>query len=172
MHDSSTCPICRGLPTGGSMSDEEFFAFLSACQRELEERQVRFQQRIHAAPRWHYDLADTTLTVGNLRFRMTPIGTFSETYQTWLWAWANEDFPESARVSSRRIQELHAVTGFRVFLDPGIEASRADAQDLSALAIHQLGAIGLFRCPSQGPELYLAVHEPADDTIPVGPRAG
>jgi hypothetical protein len=36
MHDSSTCPVCRGLPIGGSMSDEEFFAFLAACRDEQQ----------------------------------------------------------------------------------------------------------------------------------------
>ena len=46
MHDSSTCPICRGLPAGGAASsDEEFFAFLAACRDELAEKQDRFQQR-------------------------------------------------------------------------------------------------------------------------------
>jgi uncharacterized protein DUF6882 len=97
--------------------------------------------------------------IGDTRFGMTPIGTFSPEYQSWLWAWANEDFPEVARAASRRMQRLHAVTGFRVFLDNGIGASLADAWDFAALAVHQLGAIGVFRCPSVGTELYLAVHE-------------
>jgi hypothetical protein len=54
---------------------------------------------------------------------------------------------------------LHAVTGFQVFLDPGIEASAADAEDFAALAVHALDAIAFFRCPSEEPTLYLAVHE-------------
>jgi hypothetical protein len=159
MHDSSTCPICRGLPVGGSMSDEEFFALLAACRDELTDKQAGFLRRIAGASRWQYEMADGSLTIGATRFGMTPIGSFSPQYQTWLWAWANEDFPEVARAASRRIQGLHAVTGFRVFLDPGINASSEDAQDFVALAVHQLEAIGFFRCPSDGPALYLAVHE-------------
>jgi len=57
-------------------------------------------------------------------------------YQTWLWAWANEEFPEAARAVSRQLQLLHSVTGFRVFINPGIEASAADAQDFAALSVH------------------------------------
>ena len=53
-----------------------------------------------------------------------------------------------------------ARTGFRVFIDEGIEASSMDAQDFTALAVHQLGAIGFFREASDSPALYLAVHEP------------
>jgi hypothetical protein len=160
MHDSSACPICRGLPVGGSMSDDEFFAFLAACRDELAQKQARFQQRIGSAARWSYELADCSLTISSERFPATPVGTHSPEYQTWLWAWANEDFPPAARDAARRVQALHGLTGFRVFLDPGIGASEGDAQDFAALAVHQLGAIGVFRSPSDGPTLYLAVEEP------------
>lgn len=162
MHDSSTCPICRGLPVGGSMSDDEFFAFLTTCRDELAGKQAGFQERLAGASRWQYEMAEGSLTIGETRFGMAPIGSFSPRGGSWLWAWANEDFPEAARAASRRIQGLHAVTGFRVFLDPGIAASSADSQDFAALAVHQLGAIGYFRCPSDGPVLYLAVHEPGN----------
>src|SRR5436853_525571 len=101
MHDAPTCPICRGLPVGGSMSDDEFFAFLAACREEVADKQARFQRRIAGAPRWSYELAAGSLTIGDTRFGMTPIGTFSPAHQSWLWAWANEDFPEAARGASR-----------------------------------------------------------------------
>jgi len=162
MHDSSKCLICRGVPVGGSMSDAAFFAFLAACRDELTAKQACFQQRIAGARRWHYEMADRSLTIGDTSFGMTPIGTYSPEYESWLWGWANEDFPEAARVASRQIQALNAVTGFKVFIDPGIGASGADAQEFATLAVHQLGAIAFFRCPSEGvaPVLYLAVHEP------------
>lgn len=159
MHDSLTCPICRGLPVGGAMTDDDFFSFLTACRDDLAAKQSDFQQRIARVSRWQYEMSDRSLMIGDTRFGMTAIGTFSAEYQSWLWAWANEDFPEVVRADSCRVQGLHAITGFRVFLDPGIGASQADAQDFAALAVHQLGAIGLFRCPGTGHELYLAVHE-------------
>jgi len=144
MHDSLSCPICRGLPVGGSMSDEEFFAFLTACRDELAVKQERFQLRVRGGARWSYEMADCSLTIGSARFPMTPVGTYSPDYQNWLWAWANEDFPLATREAARQLQTLHAMTGFRVFLDPGIGASLADAQDFAALAVHQLGAIDLL----------------------------
>lgn len=159
MPHSSTCPICRALPVDGRMTDEEFFAFLSACREELADKQSRFERRIAGPGRWSYDLRDGSLTVGSERFSVTAVGTYSVEYQTWLWAWANEDFPEAARAASRRLQSLHDVTGFRVFINPGIEASSADAQDFTALSVHHLEAIGFFRGGADSPILYLAVHE-------------
>jgi hypothetical protein len=159
MHDSSKCPICRGEPGGGSMSDEKFFAFLVHCRDELAGKQSRFQQRIRGAAVWAYEMADCSLTIGDEQFSMTPVGTHSQEHQTWLWAWANESFPPVAREASRRLQSLYATTGFRVFLDPGVAASSTDADDFTAMAVHQLGAIGLFRSASNDATLYLAVHE-------------
>ena len=104
MHDSSTCPICRGLPVGASMSDEGFHALLAACREELSAKQARFQQRISGSSRYRYDLADGSLTIGEDQFGITPIGTHSPEYQTWLWAWANEDFPSAAREANQRFQ--------------------------------------------------------------------
>lgn len=161
MHDSSICPICSGLPVERSMTDAEFSAFLSACREELADKQSRFAKRIADAGRWSYDLQDGSLTIGSEQFPVTAVGTYSEEYQTWLWAWANEEFPEAARAAARQLQSLHTLTGFRVFIDPGIDASSADAQDFAALAVHQLGAIGFFREASGSPTLYLAVHERA-----------
>ena len=85
---------------------------------------------------------------------MTPVGTHSPEYQSWLWAWANEDFPPVARDAARRLQALHTMTGFRVFLDPGIAASAADAEDFAGWPFIARGD-GFFRSPSDGPTLYL-----------------
>ena len=159
MHDSSKCPICLGAATDGSLSDDSFFAFLAHCRDELAEKQSRFLPRIAGAATWSYDLTDAALTIGQVRFAITPVGTHNAELRTWLWAWANDAFPSPARAASRRLQGLHQVTGFRVFLDPGIAASSADAQDFSALAVHHLDAIGFYRVPSNDVTLYLAVHE-------------
>jgi hypothetical protein len=160
MHDPSTCPLCRTLPTGTTLTDGAFDIFLGACRDELATKQERFQQRIGGAARWFYEMADGSLTIGDTRFAMTPIGTYSAAHQSWLWAWANEAFPPVAKESAAAVRDLYAVTGFRVFIEPGINASPADAMSFVALAVHQLGAIGMFRSPSQDTVLYLAAFEP------------
>jgi len=132
MHDSSRCETCRGLPIGGSLSDADFSAFVGACRHELAAKQAVFQQRVQGGARWFYDMTDLSLTIDDIVLGMTPIGTYSSEYGSWLWAWANEDFPLTARRAAERIRTLHDITGFRVFLDPGIKASPADADDFVA----------------------------------------
>lgn len=166
MHNSANCPICRGFPVGNSLSNTEFFELLDACRNELEAKQEIFQQRVSGRDQWYYDLADNSLTLGTLRFRITAVGTFSPVFETWLWAWANPDYPETAREASRRIQSLLSITGFNLFTTEGIHASSADAQDFAAMAIHQLDSIRLFKVLSEELTLYLAVQELTDD-VPI-----
>jgi hypothetical protein len=165
MHDSSACPICRGLPIGGSMTDEEFAAFLAACRSELADKQAQFQQRIAGEKTWAYEMADGTLTIGQTCFGMTPIGSFNPERQSWLWGWAHEGYPDLARNSARQIQALYDVTGFQLFRDAGAWGSSDDALDFVALAVHQLDAIGMFRCPATESVIYLAVHAPLNEPI-------
>ena len=88
-------------------------------------------------------------------------------HASWLWAWANQIFPVAARTASARIQVLRGVTGFEVFVQPGSPERHRRERSLAALAVHGLGAIGLFRFPNpDGPELFPAVHDaPPDATI-------
>jgi hypothetical protein len=136
-----------------------FSEFLDACRHEVAPKQAVFQQRVQGGARWFYDMTDLSLTIDDIVLGMTPIGTYSSEYGSWLWAWANEDFPLAARQAAERIKTLHDITGFQVFLDPGIKASPADADDFVALAVHALDAAAFFRCPPPGPTLYLAVHD-------------
>jgi len=159
MHDSSNCKTCQGLPVGDSLTDDEFAEFLATCRTALGEKQKSFKHRIVGGSSWFYDLAKLTLLIGEVEFGITPIGTYSSSYRSWLWAWANDEFPLPARDASARIQALHGTTGFCVFIEPGIDASASDADDFVALAVHALGAQGFYRCPSDGPSLFLAVHD-------------
>jgi len=141
------------------MSDQEFTAFADACRSELSALQNAFLRQLKRGADWFYDLNDCTLRIGDQIFSMTPIGTYSSEYRTWLWAWANEEFPSQAREASMRIQQLHSLTGFAVFLNQGTKATPIEAQDLVAMAVRCLGAIGFFRTSGEAPMLYLAVHQ-------------
>lgn len=140
------------------LSDDEFADFLSACHKVLLMKQNSFMLHIAGAEQWHYDMPSGRLHIGSQTFGMTPIGTYSSPYESWLWAWANDDFPADVRALASGIQALHGTTGFGVFLQPGISASLDDVDDFVALAVHALGADAFFRCTSNEPTLYLAVH--------------
>jgi hypothetical protein len=143
------------------MPDDEFLSFLATCRDDLATLQRSFRKRTRGECRWIYDIADCTLRIGRETFRVTPIGTYSDKDQRWLWAWANEDLPMQARESSKRLRSLQADTGFEVFTEPGINVSTAEAHDFVVLGVLCLDAIGMFRIPGV-PTVYLAVHRPGE----------
>jgi hypothetical protein len=145
---------------GDQMTDEQFSELVMLCNEEFATKQQKFQIWIASSEKWFYDLEDCSLTIGNMQFRITPIGTYSKTSETWLWGWANPEFPPHAIEASSRLKSLYDITGWSVFENQGTNASSADAQVFSALALHVLDAVGLFKCGGEGePMLYLAVHE-------------
>lgn len=139
------------------MTDEQFQAFVLSCHAELTEKQPSFVQCLTPSGQWFYDLAALTITFQEATRRAVPIGSYSPHNGSWLWAWANEDFPPLAREASSAIQGLHETTGFQVFRDPGFPVLPEEVNDLIAMSIHQLNAVGFFRSPTDGPTLYLAV---------------
>lgn len=144
------------------MSNEQFKAFMEACRVELEEKQTEFFSRFADDVAWSFDIDQATIRLNDHVFPVTPIGSFSEPHETWLWGWANESFPDAARNTSRQLQSLYKLTGFRVFADEGINATSSEAQDLATIAIHELGAAAEFRYQENGLMTYIAVRN--DDT--------
>lgn len=139
------------------MSEEQFNAFLEACRVELEQKQTAFFGQFADDVAWSFDIDQGTFSLNEQAFPMTPIGSFSEAHQTWLWAWANDSFPDAARDASRQLQSLYKRTGFRVFADEAIKATADEAEDLATLANHELGAVAEFRYQENGLMTYIAV---------------
>jgi hypothetical protein len=142
------------------MTDHEFAQLLSLCDREFVEKQEKFQMWIATSGMWFYDLEECTLTLGDTKFEVTPIGTYGATSGTWLWAWANSEFPPKAIERAEKLKCLYELTGWEVFENPGTHATVDELQIFNLLAIHILDSVGLFQDGEGGePALYLAVHE-------------
>lgn len=160
MHDSTNCPTCcQGATASGSMSDAEFNSFLESCRFERAQKQSRFEARIYGCSKWSYSMESATISFGDQVFGVTAIGTYCSERKTWLWGWANDTFSSAVRERSRMLQDIFKLTGFKVFVNPGIPGTQSDALDLTAMAVHQLDALGYFQSTIDGLTLYLAVHE-------------
>jgi hypothetical protein len=138
------------------MSDTEFGEFLDQCRGELRTKQELLMKFAGGKP-YNFDLHSAVLTIGDEKFSITVAGSFCPSRSTWLWGWANDTFPESVRNQSSNIRTLYATTGFQVFLDHGIRATKRDAEDLTAMAVHALESSGFWRLVSDDFELYLCL---------------
>lgn len=148
------------------MNDEEFEAFLDTALDELESKQDQLKASFGLGryPRSWFDQPSGTLefrdAAGTLRViaHVIPVGSHSRRGRTWTWAWAHEILLPALRKAAEPLQKLEAVTGLAAFLKGTVPVEDDEmAWELTALAVHHLGAIGAHKTPGQASDLYLAI---------------
>lgn len=134
------------------MTEQELQAYSERCGAELEEKQRKLKERFGLSGRDPYklDLDEMVLHIEkedgrDTSFSVVLIGSLAPVSKNWLWSWANESLNEKVRDRSATLKALYKETGFDIFRAETFKADTGLAQDLSALAIHHLGAEGLYR---------------------------
>jgi len=141
--------------------DRAFDARLARSVVALQSGQRRFQEEMLNFAQWHYDLEDCTLVLSGARgtrtYQITPVATYVREAKEWLWAWANDRFPDVARQRAQRLRELYVETHYRIFDLPAFDLAEEEIGEICALAVSHLGASGVFKCESDSAVLCLAV---------------
>jgi hypothetical protein len=149
--------------------DRRFDELLSRSIDAFRDVQRRFQAEIGAFSRWHYDLASCMLSLksstATVDYPIVPIATYVHSAREWLWAWANDSFPTVAREAAESLKALHKQTEYRIFEAPASTVAENDLEELVAIAIHHLGAHGLFRSRTGDTTLLLAVFEKRSEPV-------
>lgn len=150
---------------------DQFMQFLSQATEELGQKQedlsAVFGFSTGRCARWHFDQRKALLEMfdkaDNKLFEadVVDIGSYASNSESWKWAWANDSVLPALRQASARIRELSAVTGINLFEreEPILAEDESFAWDMVACAVKHLGALGVFRAPSESRPLatYLAV---------------
>ncbi len=117
--------------------------------RLMQERNAAWQERFRLgghAYRWHLDPA-------TLRFeresdavvaRVCVVGTASEHEGTFLWSWANEAIPATARLGLEAVREFGARHGLLLLTTPEFKGGRAEGLEVLAVSGRVLDAQGVF----------------------------
>ncbi len=136
------------------MTEQELQLFTDRCVDELEAKQKSLKDHYGLTGRDSYelDLEERIITIrkedgSQLRFSVILIGSLAPVSRNWLWAWSNESLNEKVRDGSAALKALYKETGFDIFRAGTFKADTGLAQELSALAVHQLGADGFYRVP-------------------------
>ena len=156
--------IFGGRDKSQKMSKKEYQAFLDSCYEELRRKQDILINEYHMGSfeDFWFDQEAKTLQFKNgnavgLEFYVVLIGSWSGKSNTWMWGWANESVVEEMRVESSKIKELTTLTGNAIFEKTGFVADEYNAHELVAMAVHHLGALGMYSAPSDMRKTYLAL---------------
>lgn len=146
------------------MNDDQFDEFVDSCYEELEMKQANLidQYNLGNYERYWLNGDERTLDfitndITEITFKINYIGTWSHKNNNWMWAWANESMSDQIRVESSKLKELKDLTGYEIFNNNGFECDELMSMELTAMAVHQLNAIGMYRIPGVRSHLYVAL---------------
>jgi hypothetical protein len=137
------------------MSENEFQDFLrqakwsmrSQMDQNEKEHQLSTYPRFDWDP-WRRELVFSTAGTPKVVAGIQAVGSLSAKSNTWLWAWANSEYPEPLRQSVLRAKEFGTQHGVLRLIQPRWAAKEADGWDMTAIAFRLNEAKGAFRSPS------------------------
>lgn len=148
------------------MTDEQFDEFLDKCYGELEEKQGRMfsEHNIGTYEKYWFDQLTRTLQFKNdnkveVEFYIVCIGTWAHQKDTWMWGWANNSFAEEIRLEAETLKGLREITGYELFEKEGFGCDETMAYELTAMAVHYLNAMGMYKIPGERSHLFMALME-------------
>jgi len=149
----------------GSLTDEEFQAFVDGSVAELDAKQQALTASwgLGTFGRFLFDQPTATLSFldpdGNVRViaSVVPIGSHRRESEMWTWGWAIDGLLEPLREVAGALRSLSTTTGFPVFESPAFEVDPQMPWELAAMSVRHLGALGCYRVPASASDLYLAL---------------
>ncbi|MDC7220645.1 MAG: hypothetical protein PQJ59_11985 [Spirochaetales bacterium] len=152
------------------MTEQELQAYAERCSDKLDSKQKKLRDKYGLSGRDEYrlDLETRQLVFEKdgkefCRFTIIIIGSLAPVSKNWLWGWGNESLSREMRDKSALLKGLYEETGFDLFRTATFKADPNLARELAALAVHHLGAEGLYRVPGGKDQtgdimIYLALY--------------
>lgn len=134
------------------------------CQK-LTEFQDNFKKQydLDSYANWFYNQSSETLRLYSdnqeLYFKYIPVGTFSQTTNTWMWAWANEDSVEPRKFRTFKIKEYGEKMSYDNLTIAHFNGDKYTGWELTSIAFDIIGGIGAYRVISDHLEKYFLLTE-------------
>lgn len=147
------------------MTDPEIDAVFERARNELNAKTRAHSESWHQdGATWAVDLETGVITFKNERgWTITApvqvIGTRSIADSSFLWAWDHPSIPPARTTDARLVKAFGDAQGLEALTTRKIEASKDEAWELTALAVHLAGANGAYRGPSNKAEAFMTFGE-------------
>lgn len=148
------------------MTDDEFQIYIDTCFDELERKQQYLIDNYDLGnfDRFEYDFEKEEIYFLNngiieVQANIIPIGSFNSDSKTWMWAWANEAFPEKLREKSANLKQLELITGFEIFGNEMADIDEDMTWEIAGMALNHLDFQGVYRGPANNTEYYYAMEK-------------
>ncbi|MGX5174336.1 DUF6882 domain-containing protein [Aliikangiella sp. IMCC44653] len=148
------------------MDDEEFQKYLDSCFDELEKKQQMLidDYGFGSFDRFEYDFDKEEIyflnnAVIEVTAKIIPIGSYNSDSKTWMWAWANEAFPDSLREKSAQLKQLEELTGYEMFGNEMAEIDEDMTWEIAGMSLYLLEYQGVYRGPANNTQYFYALDQ-------------
>jgi hypothetical protein len=161
----SLTPVFGGRVGGAMRGEFDMDQYIATSLAELKEKQELLGTTYgigHHASFW-FDQPSGTLEFRDAKEQphlttdILPIGSYSPKSGTWMWAWANNSILPVLRERAGCFRELAKVTGVQLLAQDMINVEPDMPWEITAMAVHHIGAMGAYRAPGRASDLYLAI---------------
>ncbi|WP_440904802.1 DUF6882 domain-containing protein [Catenovulum sp. SX2] len=150
-------------------SDEKFDDYIDNCFSEMENKNTETQEKLGLGSfeRFDFDTQNGLIIFSKsdaqLRIKVNLVCSTVQESNSFQWAWANKSLPEHMTKASERLQGLSKITGFDIFDTPTISAGENEGWEMSAVALREIGGLGVYRCPLGNAMLFLLLDSVVSD---------
>jgi len=140
--------------------------FLDQCYEELEKKQFYLKAEFGIG---YCEKSEMDWERGILKFKenstvklmakITPLGSYSTTNSTWMWAWEYPFIPDTLKEKAEQIKELGSITGLKIFETQIFPAASETAWEIAAMACHHLKSMGCYRAAAGGVWVFATIDE-------------
>ena len=155
---------CEIRAKNWNQDDESFADLVSRSFKHLKAVQKTFMETFkiddHERWDWHQETGKLIFSHENkpvVECDIDFVGTFSSSSNTWMWAWANDSFPENIKAKSREIRNLGEEERTLKLASAIWPADPVDGWEMTAIMAKSIGAIGAYRTPSENGFVYMIV---------------
>jgi hypothetical protein len=119
--------------------------------KALNEQCVR-EFRLGSWPRWEANLEQGRFYfvedgIPRVAASVVVVGSYSTKSETWLWSWANERIPSTAKDGMEVVRDWGGREGIRDLTEPKFPADEEQGWELASVALRLLNAICIYRYP-------------------------
>ncbi|SFF50655.1 hypothetical protein SAMN05518865_10119 [Duganella sp. CF458] len=149
------------------MDDATGSAWVQFLQTQCEVQRVKQQAmvdnwRLNDYPRWDYyqETAQLVFSGGeqaDLVADVEFVGTLSTASHTWMWSWANFSLLEPVRSRIAAVRGFGEEHDYPLLTVPKWKADAGDGWHMTAVALHVLGGLGVYRAPSDNGFIFMVV---------------
>ncbi|AYN04615.1 DUF6882 domain-containing protein [Flavobacterium sp. 140616W15] len=144
---------------------------MSTCNKfkEIQEKFVE-KYNLNDFTEWFYDEETSLITFKKgqteLNFEYIPIGSYSNSSKTWLWAWNNKELLHNNKLKTILIKQFGKENNYSRLTQASFDADKNIGWELTAIAYDLIKAIGSYRIINEDNlEIYFLLTDEIDNNF-------